>query len=102
MKNGNGGRLVIRKRIFDSGTVLAFSGEITIKTVRKLRDILKDFINNPGDLALDFSGIQAFDTAGFQLILAVRQECARKNINFKVKAGCEDVSDILALYGRTL
>lgn len=102
MEKENGARLVIRKKTSGSGTGLAFSGEITIYTVKKLRDPLLGYIGKGGTLALDFSGIHKIDAAGYQLLVALRRECLKRKIGFEITASGEEVGGILRLFGSTL
>ena len=102
MEKGNGTRLVIRKKTTGSGMGIAFSGEMTIYTVGKLRDPLLGYIGQGKSLALDFSGIHKIDTAGYQLLVTLKRECAKRKIGFEITESGKEVGGILALFGGTL
>jgi len=57
--------------------VLALAGVLSIYTARQARDLLEERLDAP-ELVLDLSQIQEFDSAGAQLLLYLRRECAAR------------------------
>lgn len=99
---GDGTRLIITKKKSGGGTRLHFSGDITIYTARKLRDLLAGFIGRGGPIELDLSDVERIDTAGLQLLVSAKRECARKGLACAVTGRSREVTGILDLLGSAL
>jgi len=102
MEKGKGPRLVIRRRKTDRGTLFAFSGEITIYIVKRLRDLLVKCIDKAGSLTVDLSGIHKIDTSGLQLLLAAKRVCEQRNGSLEIAAESKEIRRILDLFGSAL
>lgn len=59
---------------------LAFEGEMTIYSARRDRDRMLEALGPASALTLDLAGVTEIDTAGVQLLLALKAECARRDL----------------------
>jgi len=55
----------------NSRTTLPVAGELTIQTVDEIHKLLTDSIRRTPNLLVDFSAVDACDTAGLQLICSL-------------------------------
>ena len=70
-----------RTREQGTGAVrLAFEGEMTIYVARRDRDRLLEALSSASSLAVNLSQVTEIDTAGVQLLLALKAECARREL----------------------
>jgi anti-sigma B factor antagonist len=79
---------------------LALSGELGIVDAAALRlQWLTALAEHPGDLTLDLSAVEACDSAGVQLLLALRRSLLSQGRSLRVGAAAPAVRQALATYG---
>ncbi len=77
---------------------VAVPEELTIHQVRAITPRLIDLARSGDALALDLSGVCHIDTAGMQLLLAVRREAARACTPLALANPSPAVSELLSFY----
>lgn len=73
------------------------AGELTIRTAAGLRDELQQAIDE-GCSAVDLSRVEAFDSAGVQLLVAARAAVAALGGRLDLRGATEPVRSLVALY----
>ncbi len=74
-------------------------GEMTIYNAVPLKQELVGLLGRSGDLELDLSGITDIDTAGVQLLMLLKRECAARDRSFILSNHSGVVLDIYELMG---
>lgn len=83
----------------DGTGLLRLAGELTIYHAAELRTALLPLAGGACALVLDLSGVSDVDSAGLQLLLALRRTLAAQGATLHL-AGCDGAAaDALALYG---
>lgn len=85
-----------------SAGVLTFQGELTVADAAELGALLGDALARHGALEIDLLNVTMLDTAGLQLLLAVRRagHAAGKSVTWLgYSAAVEEVIDLLNLRG---
>jgi anti-sigma B factor antagonist len=86
-------------------TPLALQGELTIVHAAEQRTRLlsatEQALAASTDLALDLSAIEAFDSAGLQLLMATRKSLATGGKTLHISRPSNAISDVLLVYGLT-
>lgn len=77
--------------------VFAPEGELTIRTAAAVRDDLQRAIDE-GCGVIDLSRIEAFDTAGVQLLIAARAAIATLGGRLELRGATDPVRSLVALY----
>lgn len=72
--------------------------EFTLHQVRELSERWLRLARSGDDLALDLSGVCHIDTAGAQLLLAIRREAARSCTPLALANPSPAVNDLLSFY----
>lgn len=81
-------------------TLLRLDGELTIPQAAALRDRLLAVLDTaPNGLALDLGDVEAFDSAGLQLLLATRNSLAERGLALTLSAASVPVAEALRVYG---
>lgn len=79
---------------------LRLDGELTIPQAAALRDRLLAVLDTaPDGLCLDLGDVEAFDSAGLQLLLATRNSLAERGLALTIGACSAPVADALRVYG---
>ena len=78
---------------------LQLEGEMTIFHAQELKDGLLESLENSAGLEVDLSRVSEIDTAGFQLLLMLRNESIRLHTSLHVAAYSPAVLSLLELYG---
>lgn len=79
---------------------LRLEGELTIPQAAAVRDQLLALLDTaPDGLALDLGGVESFDTAGLQLLLATRHSLAERGLALTLSACSTPVAEALRVYG---
>ena len=77
---------------------LICNGSMTIYTVKDLKkDLMKKMTGYPA-LNLDLKGVTEIDTAGFQLIIFVRQEADRLGKKVRITDVSREISSLFVQY----
>jgi ABC-type transporter Mla MlaB component len=63
---------------------VALAARLEIRDVEEVHRALLESLNREGSLAIDVGGLAAIDTAGVQLLLAVRFEGARRGLSVQL------------------
>ncbi len=96
-------KLRIRKKHLASGdTSLGLDGELTVYTVSRIKDFLMKELSESKGFELDLSGINQFDTAGFQLLLFFKRETELSGGKVTIAALSDQVRWIFGLYHETV
>lgn len=80
--------------------LLRLDGELTIPQAAALREQLLAVLDTaPDGLTLDLADVEAFDSAGLQLLLAARHTLAERGQSLTLAACSAPVADALRVYG---
>jgi anti-anti-sigma factor len=83
-----------------TGPALRIEGELTIYRAAELREVLKDAlaaVPEHATLELDLRGVTEMDSAGAQLLLAVRQSAVATGRTLHVAGTSGAVDEVLAI-----
>ena len=83
----------------DGTGLLRLSGELTIYHAAELKAALLPLADEARALVLDLSGVSDIDSAGLQLLLALRRSLAAQGATVQLAGVSGAVADALALYG---
>lgn len=76
------------------------SGELTIKTVEEAYTALQEPIAGGYDaIFLNLIGITEIDTAGLQLLAAIKRECSSQSKIFDIVGMSTEAEEIISLFG---
>ncbi|MEK8050634.1 STAS domain-containing protein [Ideonella sp. DXS22W] len=79
---------------------LRLDGELTIPQAAAVRERLLAVLDTaPDGLLLDLGEVEAFDSAGLQLLLATRHSLAERGLALTLTACSRPVADALRVYG---
>lgn len=81
---------------------LTFTDPVIISTVAAYREALLKLEVGSKDLQLDLSGVSRFDTAGFQLVIALGKELEKNGRRLSVTASSPEVDGLFSLYGEQI
>ncbi len=96
-------KLTGKRKELESGMVrLKFEGEITIYTVARLKKLLAGELKKMKGLEFDLTGVEKFDTSGFQLFLHVKKIAVKNRKSIVFSGVSNDVSKVFSLYGMAL
>ncbi|HRP69588.1 MAG TPA: STAS domain-containing protein [Turneriella sp.] len=79
--------------------VVALKGNFTIRYAKEAFFTLLEFFNKFDALALDLSGIESIDSAGFQVLLVLKKESEAQQKKVKLIRHSAPVVDMIELYG---
>lgn len=82
----------------DTTDVLALDGELTITRAAELREMLLAALAQ-GVRTFDLGAVEAFDTAGVQLLLAARHSARQDGTGFELRSAPAVVHEVLQRYG---
>jgi anti-sigma B factor antagonist len=85
----------------DPGVALAPGAELTVSQAAPLRATLLARLEAGAWTGLDLSAVEAMDSAGVQLLLALRRSLADEGLPWTLSGASEPVREVLALYGLT-
>jgi anti-sigma B factor antagonist len=75
---------IIRKKTDNEDLHLKLTGEMTVYSAAKLKDILLNELKFCPGLTLDLADVDEADTAGFQLLLFLKREADLHDKSFRV------------------
>ena len=78
--------------------VLAFEGEMTIYRAREDRDRMLEALAGAASLTVELGRVTEIDTAGLQLLLALKAECARRELPVSIEGHSAAVLAALDAY----
>ncbi len=83
----------------DALTVLPLDGELNIYRAAELRQVLLAALSDsPAGLELDLSGVSEIDSAGVQLLLAVRRDLHARGLPLRLSAPSAAVRELFELF----
>lgn len=82
---------IVRKNTSHNKVHFSMTGDMTIYSIKKLKDLLYGELKKSSGIILDLSGINQADTSAFQLILFLKREAEATERSFVI----EDISDRL-------
>jgi anti-sigma B factor antagonist len=77
---------------------LTIEDDMTIYSINEIKNALSHEIELHQKFDLDLSSVEEIDTAGIQLLLALRRECILKNKEFKISAASAVVTTLFKNY----
>lgn len=92
--------IATRKKFRDGSVSLRLEGEFNIYTVRKLKGLFMQHLDDARGLVVDLAGITRFDSAGYQLLEHAEREAQRRGRPFVLRSKSEEVLRVYALYGK--
>ena len=90
---------MVRKKMANGRVSLGLDGEFSIYIVKELRNVLVKEIAQSPDLELNLAAVNEMDTAGFQLLVYLKREAARRGGKLVVGEASEVVRSLLSMYG---
>lgn len=83
----------------DKARQLQLDGALSIYTAADTKPRLSAALQGAIALEIDLSGIEEFDCAGLQLLLATREQARRQDIDLRLLGANAVVRELLALSG---
>ncbi|MEO5357182.1 MAG: STAS domain-containing protein [Nitrospirae bacterium YQR-1] len=77
---------------------LSLEGELSVGRANELKELFIDYIKTTKEAELDLSNISEIDTAGFQLLAALKNESDRMGKNFRILSLSPSVECLFDLY----
>ena len=89
---------IVRKKTPDGISQLALSGEMTVYSIKKLKEIMiRELITNTG-ITINCSDVDEADTSAFQMLVYLRDEALRSGKSFAVTGINGRLESISGLY----
>jgi anti-anti-sigma factor len=85
-----------------SALFLRAEGELTIYQVEEINKQLCTLFGNAETVIVDMSKVDKIDTAGFQLLVSLKQSCENSQKNFEINGTGESVRNFFTLFGLVL
>lgn len=85
-----------------AAAVLTIAGDLQIDSIEQLRAPLWQCVSNQPEVILDLSGVDACDTAAFQVLLACKKTAAAMGKPFCIVAASPAFNDSAATLGLDL
>lgn len=79
--------------------VITLEEEVTIYNADEVKQKLFEQLLNENDVTVDLSQVAEIDTAGFQALLFGKRYAEKNNLNMRIEAPSEVVSEVFGLYG---
>lgn len=93
---------IIRKKPDEDKVLLQVAGNMTIYSIKKLKELLHKELKSSKDMTLDMSGINEADTAAFQLLIFLKREAEATGREFRVSKMSSRLQSIFSLYNETI
>ncbi|MBF0317921.1 MAG: STAS domain-containing protein [Nitrospirae bacterium] len=77
---------------------LTVDGEMTVVNAVELRKVFADSLEGCSEVEIDLSKVSEFDSAGFQLLLALKLATQKRSKGFRVTAHSPSTTQVLSLY----
>ncbi|MBF0464064.1 MAG: STAS domain-containing protein [Nitrospirae bacterium] len=77
---------------------LSLEGELSVVRANELKELFIDYVKTAKDIELDLSSVSEIDTAGFQLLVALKKESDGMGRNFRILSVSPAVENLLDLY----
>lgn len=89
---------IVRKKNADNTVRFSMAGDMTIYSIKKLKDLMLGELKKSSGMVLELSGINEADTAAFQLILFLRREAEATERSFKIEKMSSRLESVFNLY----
>jgi len=89
---------IVREKIENNVLHLVLTGEMTVYSVAKLKDILIKELKSCSGMTMDLSEVDEADTSGFQLLLFLKREAESLGKSFKISKVSPRLKSIFTLY----
>ena len=76
---------------------MIIDGDLTIYTVHSWKEKILRALGTPGEVVLDLSQVEEFDSAGLQLLMLARRECESTQKALRLRTPAESVMRALRL-----
>lgn len=73
------------------------AGELTIYTAAQEKQVLQNFLETQDELELVLSQVNEMDSAGLQILIALKMEAARRHKNIRFVMHSKAVLDVLEM-----
>ena len=93
---------IVRKKIDTDTMHLTLTGDVTVYSVVKLKEIIINELKSCSGITMDLAGIGEADTSGFQLFLFLKREAELAGKSFKITEAGPRLKTIFALYRETI
>lgn len=93
---------IVRKKTGKDSLHLTLSGEMTVYSSGKLKNILINELKSCSGITMDLAGVDEADTSGFQLILFIKREAALLGKKFSITETGPRFRAIFDLYKETV
>ena len=93
---------IVRKKTEDYKLFFKLTGEMTVYSAVKLKDVLYRELKSSKGIILDLSEIDEADTSGFQILLFLKREAAKLGKSFRVSEMSGRLGNIFTLYKETI
>jgi len=89
---------IVREKKDNDMLHLAITGEITVYSVVKLKEIIINELKSCSGITMDLAEVGEADTSGFQLLLFLKREAELLGKSFRITETGLRLKSILALY----
>jgi anti-anti-sigma factor len=93
---------IVRKKAGENKVQLQIAGNMTIYSIKKLKELLLKELKSSSGITLDMSGINEADTSAFQLLLFLKREAEATDRDFHVMNMSSRLQSIFSLYNETI
>jgi len=89
---------ITREKIDNDILHLALTGDMTVYTTPKLKDILLKELRACSGIIMNLTDVDEADTSGFQLLIFLRREAGISGKSFKITGVNNRLQSIFSLY----
>lgn len=93
---------IVRKKTGDNKVELQIAGNMTIYSIKKLKEVLLKELKGSSGMILDMSGINEADTSAFQLLVFLKREAEATERMFRIDSMSSRLQSIFSLYNETI
>lgn len=73
--------------------------ELTIRTVDSFVENIKNGLVENRDIVLNLTDVSDIDSAGFQVLIALKNEALKRSVSLRINDMSPEVYEIITLYG---
>jgi len=89
---------IIRNKLDNDRLHFTLTGEMTVYSAAKLKNILFKELKSCSGITMDLSGVDEADTSGFQLLIFLKREAALSGKSFSITEMSNRLKSIFTLY----
>ena len=89
---------IVRRKTDDNEVHFSMTGDMTIYSIKKLKDLMLGELKKNSGIILDLSGISQADTSAFQLLLFLKREAEATEKKFKIDKISTRLESVFELY----